>query len=68
MLIKQMVTHFEEPKRTIKPIEDPYSPHSSKRYYVAEVLKHYKNTESLVFEHIFNSIFFLQLLAKYNLP
>ena len=49
MLLKQLVTHFEEPTRAIKPIDDPYSPRSAHRYYAAEVLKHYKNTDSLVF-------------------
>jgi hypothetical protein len=30
--------------------------------------KHYLNMDSLVRDHIFNSIYFLQLLAKYNSP
>jgi hypothetical protein len=52
----------------ITPIEDPYSPRSSHKYYVAEVTKHFQNVDSLARDHIFNSMYFLQLLEKYNFP
>lgn len=68
MLIKQMVTHIEEPKRISFPKEDPYSPRSSNQYYIAEVAKHFRNMDSLARDHIFNSLYFLQLLAAYSSP
>jgi hypothetical protein len=67
MLIKQMVTHTEEPKRIMVPRENPYSPTCS-QYYVSEVVKHFKNMDSLARDHIFNSLYFLQLLAAYSKP
>lgn len=46
---------------------DPYAVRGrSSNYYVTEVLKGYKTKESLVREHLFNSLYFLELLAKYN--
>lgn len=68
MLIKQMVTHIEEPRRIKLPKENPYLPRSTSQYYVAEVVKHFRNMDSLARDHIFNSLYFLQLLAGYSLP
>jgi hypothetical protein len=68
MLIKQLVTHVEEPRKIVLPKEDPYSPRCSSEYYVVEVVKHYRNMDSLARDHIFNSLYFLQLLASYSKP
>jgi hypothetical protein len=68
MMIKQLVTRLEEPQHGISPIEDPYSPRSASKYYVAEVLKQYLNPDSLVREHLFSSLYFLQMLSVYALP
>jgi hypothetical protein len=49
----------------VTPLEDPYSPRSASKYYVAEAIKHYHEMESLVREHLFCSLYFLQLLQNY---
>jgi hypothetical protein len=67
MLIKQLVTHFEEPCKIVLPKHNPYSPRNS-QYYVGEVVRHYRNMDSLARDHLFNSLYFLQLLVAYASP
>ena len=63
MMIKQMVTHMDDPKVASNVSSNPYR---EGVYYVAEAIKDYLKKDSLIRDHIFNSIFFLELLAQYN--
>ncbi len=66
MMLKQMVTRMEDSRAgRIMPF-DPYTPRNKDNYYIAEAIKGYQDRESLVRDHLFNSIYFLELLDKYN--
>ena len=46
---------------------DPYTTTRNKySYYVAEAVRGYLDRESQVRDHLFNSIYFLELLEHYN--
>jgi hypothetical protein len=63
MMIKQMVTRLEDPKVASQANTNPYT---EGVYYVAEAIRDYLKKDSLIRDHIFNSIFFLELLTQYN--
>ena len=63
MMLKQMVTRLDDPKVASKTNTNPYT---EGVYYVAEAVRDYLKKDSLIRDHIFNSIFFLELLAQYN--
>ena len=67
MLIKEMVTHLQESRRTTA-LEDPYESSPTHTYYTTEIVKHHHNHDSMARDHILNSLYFLQLLYKYNNP
>ena len=64
-MIKQMVTHLGDSRKNFL-ASDPYTSKNKQQYYVAEAVKDYKYRESAIRDHLFNSIYFLELLTHYN--
>ncbi len=61
-----MVTRVEESKKSRIPASNSFIERQNSKYYISEVIKGYLNKESLVRDHLFNSLYFLELLVKYN--
>lgn len=66
MMLKQLVTRLDDSRAGKVMRSDPYTDRSKEKYYVAEAVKGYLDKESAVRDHLFNSIYFLELLVSYN--
>ena len=65
--LKELVSQVSYEKK-FKPMAfDPYSPRHN-IYYVSEIVRAYKEENSLAREHLVNSIHLLKMLARSRLP
>lgn len=66
MMLRQLVTRLDDSRGVKRMQSDPYCQKKKEKYYVAEAIKNYMDRDSAVRDHLFNSLYFLELLVDYD--
>lgn len=65
-MLKQLVTRLEDSKGAKKISSESYCKKKKEKYYVAEAVNNYLDRDSAARDHLFNSLYFLELLVDYD--